>query len=368
VAEADSPGVAWQACERELKWNGAGEVFPAAIVAWESEDSLRIARVIESAKQSQERFRALVASLGWLTDEQVQPHVGRLLASAQPFEQRVGIAASAVREIDPGERLAQAATSSDVLLQARALRAIGEFARRDLLPAAAKAIGSAVTEVREAAAWSVARLTDDEAALQVLQAAAGLHSRTAIRALQLALRRMEPESAAKWLNELAQDREQLRTAVIGMGILGLPDAIPWLLHTMATPALARVAGEAFTMITGVDLAAAKLEANEPAGFTAGPTEDPADDNVEMDPDENLPWPDAKKLAGWWESKKGELELGTRHLCGRPLTDDWLAEVLRSGTQRQRAAAALELALRRPEQPLFNVRAPGHRQQALLGLR
>ena len=38
------------------------------------------------------------------------------------------------------------------------------------------------------------------------------------------------------------------------------------------------------------------------------------------------------------------------------------DVLRNGRQRQRAAAALELALQQPGQPLFEVRAPGFRQQ------
>ena len=38
---------------------------------------------------------------------------------------------------------------------------------------------------------------------------------------------------------------------------------------------------------------------------------------------------------------------------------------RIGRQRQRAAAALELAIRQPSQPLFEVRAPGFRQQTIL---
>jgi hypothetical protein len=46
----------------------------------------------------------------------------------------------------------------------------------------------------------------------------------------------------------------------------------------------------------------------------------------------------------------------------------MAEVLRTGSQRQRAAAALEIKLRHPEQALFEVRAPAKRQQQLLGLK
>jgi hypothetical protein len=44
----------------------------------------------------------------------------------------------------------------------------------------------------------------------------------------------------------------------------------------------------------------------------------------------------------------------------------LKTVLRDGRQRQRAAAALELAIRQPSQPLFNIAAPGFRQQQILG--
>ena len=49
-----------------------------------------------------------------------------------------------------------------------------------------------------------------------------------------------------------------------------------------------------------------------------------------------------------------------------MTIDWLKTVLRDGRQRQRAAAALELAIRQPGTPLFNVAAPGFRQQQILG--
>ena len=42
------------------------------------------------------------------------------------------------------------------------------------------------------------------------------------------------------------------------------------------------------MITGVDIAYEDLEGAWPEGFVAGPTEDPEDENVAMDPDEDLP--------------------------------------------------------------------------------
>jgi uncharacterized protein (TIGR02270 family) len=368
VAEAESSDAAWTVCQQELRWNAPGEVFAAAVLAGESNRSRRIVEVTTVAHHCYDCSRALVAALGWLTTEHANHSIDRLLTTANPFERRVGIAACAVRGRHPGEALANAISSRDKLLKARALRAAGELARGDLLPAARKAMGQKDWHVRFSAAWAVARLSRDEPALRVLKQTVESQSPDQGRALQLVLRRMQPDEAAKWINDLATKLELLRQAVIATGVVGVPEAIPGVVQNMDSPPLARGGGEAFTMITGVDLAAQKMEGAWPAGFTAGPTEDPADNNVAMDEDENLLWPDATKLAAWWQKHSGELQPGTRYLCGQPMTEEWLEHVLRHGYQRQRAAAALELALLRPNEPLFNVRAPGQRQQELLGLR
>jgi hypothetical protein len=67
-------------------------------------------------------------------------------------------------------------------------------------------------------------------------------------------------------------------------------------------------------------------------------------------------------------KELQFKTGTRYLCGQPITESHLQHVLRYGYQRQRYAAALELAIMNPNQPLFNVCAPGFRQKQLLGLK
>jgi uncharacterized protein (TIGR02270 family) len=154
-------------------------------------------------------------------------------------------------------------------------------------------------------------------------------------------------------------------SVIGAGILGDPALITWLIEEMSVPPLARVAGEAFTMITGVDLAYHDLDTAPPEDFEAGPNEDPNDDNVEMDPDERLPWPNAPLIGAWWGKHEHEFHPGVRHLVGKPITAEWAASVLCTGRQRQRAAAAMEIALLTPGKPLFEVRAPGFRQQRVL---
>jgi uncharacterized protein (TIGR02270 family) len=134
---------------------------------------------------------------------------------------------------------------------------------------------------------------------------------------------------------------------------------------MEDESLARLAGEAFQMMAGLDLASDAYRRPPPGGFSAGPSDDPGDPNVEPDPDEHLPWPDPQAVKRWWEGRRDRLRPGTRYLLGQPLEPDWLERVLREGKQRQRVGAALELAIRRPGRPLFELRAPGRRQRELL---
>src|SRR5262249_37559062 len=139
---------------------------------------------------------------------------------------------------------------------------------------------------------------------------------------------------------------------------GTPEAVESLIDLMNIPVFARVAGAAFAMITGVELAYEHLSGDKPEGFEAGPTEDPQDENVAMDPDEHLPWPVPALVAKWWNQHRVQFQADSRYFRGKNLTLQTLREVLINGNQPERAVAALELALREPTQPLFEVRARG----------
>ncbi len=171
----------------------------------------------------------------------------------------------------------------------------------------------------------------------------------------------------KWFDELKISKDQLRLAVISAGAAGDPVNIPWLIEMMKVDELARVSGEAFTMLTGIYLAYDDLEKDKPEGFEAGPTENPEDENVEMDMDEDLPGPNPELISKRWDSIKSQYKNGTRYLLGKPITKEWMQQVLRTGRQRQRAAAALELTTFTPGQPLFEVRAPGFVQRKILNV-
>src|SRR5437879_6096540 len=355
----------WKTCEEQLAANEEGEVFAAGAMAFESTRPELVAKVLYVVEEEPKTVGGLVSALGWLSVEQAHPHIQTLLRSDNPVHQRVGVAAAAIHRRNPGEALSRFVRSENLAVRARALKAVGELGDASLKANVESALRDADAECRFAAAWSGA-LLGVTTAVPVLPEIAESGSPRAVAAAALALRRMDLSAAQSWQKWLAGDPKRICLAIISAGVIGDPSSVSWLISLMGKLPLARLAGESFTMIAGVDLAYRDLERKPPEDFNAGPTENPEDENVEMDPDDNLPWPEPALVQKWWDKNRGQFQNGTRYLLGKPMTVEWLKTVLRDGRQRQRAAAALELAIRQLGQPLFNIAAPGFRQQQVLG--
>lgn len=356
----------WEMLVEQLAYEEAGEVFAAAVIALESRDGARIERVLEVAERVPETVPGFVSALGWVEKPKLRGTVKAFIRASSPFVRRLGIAACAVHRVDPRAALDQAVGDPEPALRARALKAAGELGRADLIEAVRDRLGDEDAACRFWAAWSAVLLGDRRRAPALLLAAASdpgspMHE----RALRLAPRLLTPDAARAWFRQLAEDPARLRPLIQAIGIHGDAHYVPWLIRQMQAPPVARPAGEAFSMLTGIDLAYEGLEGEWPEGFTAGPTENQEDEDVAMDPDEDLPWPAPVLIERWWGENAARFPAGQRFLCGRPVSDAHCLEVLRTGYQRQRIGAALELALLRPDRPLFEWRAPAFCQQAAL---
>ena len=357
----------WEICREALDNQHAETIFPAAVLAFESGDEDRIQVVIKSLNNDSACAKVLISALGWLTYEQAAPHIENMLTDQSTFCRYIGIAASAIHRHDPGQHLNKAAGDVYPLLIARALRAFGELGRSHELDNhnLPNLLADRDDVIRFAAAWS-ASLAGIPAAVETLKSFVVPGSPHCGQALNTALRRVDRSAALEWQKQIAGSADTLRLATIAAGIIGDPVLVPWLIVQMKTPGLARVAGEAFTMITGIDNELDEMKGLQPNSFNVGPNDDPIDDNVTLDADENLPWPNVELIADWWDKNKGNYPSGTRHLLGKPVTVDHLQHVLKTGLQRQRSAAALELAIMQPGRPLFDVRAQGCRQMTSVG--
>jgi len=355
----------WEVCRNNLEINEPGEVFAAGILALEGNDTDRINSVYRAVETAPATLSGLISAFGWVEPRHLQGKVNGLLVSKNPLWRQVGIAACAIHRVNPGDFLDQAIQDDDLQLRARSLRAAGELGRIDLMPALLKQVSDQDAAIGFWAAWSAVLLGDRGKALSSLQTIIIEGSDFSLKAMSVVLRVLGLQEAKELLKMLMLSGDRTREVIIGVGISGDPSYMPWLIKQMEVPKLAKIAGEAFSFISGVDIAYEDLDGELPKNFASGPTENPEDEEVAMDSDEDLPCPDPLLIDHWWKQHQQNFLPGVRYLSGKPVNELQCQTVLRTGKQRQRQAAALELSLMQPSTPLFETRAIGKRQQKWL---
>ncbi|SDK22843.1 TIGR02270 family protein [Pseudomonas indica] len=348
----------------QLGPHAIGEMFASVVLAFESGNAEVLARLSEHLRSAGETERGYLMALGWLDWDRVSPWIERMLASPEPVFRRLGLAACGMHRHDPGLALLAGLSHADSGVLARSARTAGELRRRDLMAAIRAHRLHADENVRFWANWATAQMGDEEA-LGPLRHFAERPGEHQGRALNVLLSWQKREASMAWLRSLAPNAEQRRLVIQGTGLIGDPVSVPWLIQQMGDLPHARVAGEAFSLITGADLALLDLELVDTPDYDAGPTDDPHDPNVAMDPDQDLPWPDPQLVQAWWQANQGSFQTGTPYLLGSPLSEHQCLHVLHKGQQRQRIAAACALARFRPTEALFPTSAPARRQQRLL---
>lgn len=348
-----------------LEVPGVGQLFVSTVLAIERRDAAQIDRLLSLMSVAPDAPRALSSAFGWVAPTLLRGFTAALLAGESPSARWLGLAACAQHRVDPGPPLAAAIEHADVHLRTRALRAAGELGRVDLLPACLAHLQDEPPVVALAAAWSAALLGDRGASMSTLRAMALTPGLTQLEALALAIFTADADAARGLVKQLAASGAPLRTLIKAAGWVGDAQVVPWLFKHMEDDGHARLAGEAFSFITGVDLAWLDLERKPPEKVAAGPNDDPNDDNVALDEDESLPWPDLPKLTAWWSKNAVRFPSGTRLFAGAPPTTSHCFQVLKEHTQRRRMAAAIYMSLLKPDAVLFNCAAPTRRQERLL---
>jgi uncharacterized protein (TIGR02270 family) len=359
----------WTLCRVKLEDAGPGEVFALSVLAFGAGDRTRMREALTVGAVSAELRRGLVSALGWLDYQAIAPWIMKLLPAQAAVHRAVGVAALAVHRADPGGAFDRMLSDPDPIVRARALRAVGELKLRALLAQVREHLADEDEASRFWAAWSLTmhRHPDGLKSLTEWIKPAGPFRRAAV---QLSFRAMSVEEGRSWIRTLANDAELLETAVLAAGALGDPASIGWLISTMRVPELSRAAGGAFSMITGVDLEDLNFDEREqePAVAESDETAVEKEGAAEAQPEEGLPKPRPDLLEAWWHDYKDAFAPGARYLAGQPVSPRAIHEVLVSGRQHQRAAAAIELALRDPDQKLFEVRGGGRSQVAVLQAR
>jgi uncharacterized protein (TIGR02270 family) len=353
----------WSLLETALANPGVGEMFAATVLAIERRDADALDKMLAIAEALPEARRGLASAFGWVSANTLRGITRALLDSPRTFQGQVGLCACALHGVDPGRTLDAALADADTALRRCALRAAGGLGRLDLLPVCQQLLADA--ELRFDAARAALLLGERGASVGVLQDLALDRDQPDDLSLGLLLKVSSQAQTRSLLSALANDKRHVRHLIRGIGIGGDAHYVPWLIQQMADLPLSRLAGEAFSLITGLDLANLDLERKPPEGVDFGPNDDPEDPDVAMDEDDSLPWPDPVRITAWWQANGARFQSGVRHFMGESPTTAHGLSVLRTGFQRQRAAAAEYLCLLNPGTPLFNVAAPTRRQQRAL---
>lgn len=348
----------WRIVMDELARHGeAGELFAAAVLALESGDAARVDLLVEIAERTPEVRRGFLSALGWVRPDLLKPTIRRWLGEQEPFGRYLGVVACSQHRVDPGAHIVAWLRDPYALLRRRALRLVGEIGRSDL----ASTIADTLTTEPDGtcsswAAWSLG-LLHQPAVLPLLMVDVENGASTAAGALEVAVRLGEGNAVRNWIRHLARDPSTRRPAVEAAGRFGDPAAVPWLISLMLEPAMMRLAGESWSLITGID--PVEIGATLPAiGEVTVDTLDATEEVAGLDPDDGLPWLDQQQLQACWEASRARFPTGCRLLLGQPVAAAAWDAAWRNGTQRVRRTAAYEAAMTSPAAVLRNWRRRG----------
>jgi uncharacterized protein (TIGR02270 family) len=354
----------WDACRANLEKMAAGEVFALSVVAFSSNRRDWMRDALFAACAEPHLQSGLVSALGWLPFETVSPWLSLLLRSSTPEYRRIALAAYAIHRCDPGSHLSAAVNDPNPGLRSRALRAVGELRRQDFRGTLLDHLRDDDSDCRFWSAWSLTLLGERQGLAELRRVVEAAEPQQ-LRALELVVRAMHVEESRSWVSDVSR-RGVSPTIVMAVGIMGDPVAAGWLIDRMSEPLLAKVAGEAFATMCGVDLALQDLvhEPDDTPTDSESAEADAVDENLQHY-ENNLPVPAPSLVAAWWQENRQRFTAGTRFMCGQPISVQAARSILVSGKQRQRRAAALQLACLDASAPYYEVRAKGARQAAQL---
>lgn len=349
------PEISWQICMMEaLALKQKGEAFVAAMVAFRSLDVSKIQQIVELGMENTECFSGLASALAWLPGRLCHSWVKKFFISKDLNHKYLAVTVCSLRREDPLDYLTTILQRQDCLahdrLYSRSLRLIGELKRQDLFTCLSVATSSNNQDVCFWAIWSTVML-GDKSSVDKLKPFVLKESPFQAKAIDLVFRVLSIGQAREWIQLLAKDTAQVRNVIKATAILGDPQAMPWLIAQMRVPMLSRLAGEAFFRLTGIDLQEHNLALDElPNLDDYLPS---TDDSIEIHEDEYLPFPDVNKVAAVWQKYQQRFMPSQRYFMGKLTGGAHLREVYRSGNQRMRKAAALEIALMDPSHFYMN---------------
>jgi uncharacterized protein (TIGR02270 family) len=143
------------------------------------------------------------------------------------------------------------------------------------------------------------------------------------------------------------DSGSVRAAFWALGHIGTREAVERCLAAIQDPALARLAGEAYAAMTGIDLARERLTAPESGDAPSLPRFEDDDLDADLVPrrEDLWPLPDGARCAAHWAEVGAQYTPNTRYLRGKPFDLGVLMAAIDKGPMLRRHDYAFELYVR-----------------------
>jgi len=348
--------ISWSICEESVGLNQAGEIFTSLYVAMNSNNLNNVKKIVESGLESESGIKELTSAIEWLPVSVSNSWLKLLLRGKDLHHKHLGSEVCSFRRIDPGEALLSILKREDCKqnykFYSSALKLAGELKRQDCISLIHNALKNKDYEVYFWANWSCILLGSSKNA-ENLKSYVFNTGKLQNQAIDICFRVLPINMAKEWISELSKNNNKIRAAIRAIGILGDPHAVTWLINKMTDSLNAKLAGESFSLITGLDLTQNNLASKEPDNYPVIPGNDEEDHDVRLDSDENLPYPNVKNIESSWKKIYKNFVVGKRYFMGSLITSEHLKEYVENGMQRQRHYASLELALCETDKSFIN---------------
>lgn len=346
----------WQRCVDDLDIADAGEVFAAAQLAFRSYDVDKIKLVVKTASEDEHRMIGLMSALAWLPIDIADPWLNKFLKSKQLQHKWIALEAHRWREEPHPQALVALVQRADCqqhpqLLRAL-LRSVGEFKVTQ---------AAALLSDLPASVWTAyARaLLGDKSVLDELKTSlesSDIDPEARMCAAHVLFRLCDSQVAQQTIRSLAENPATQSLAVLGAAMLGDIQVIPWLIGQMHDLRVARLAGLAFTTLTGCDIEEHDYQLAEPPVGQ----DDEIDETLPGGFMESLVWPNPEIVWQVWEQHLApRYPSGVRYLMGAAIGREHCEKWLNTGNQFVRCCASYELALNNPPLGLYNTRGIQH---------
>ena len=332
-------------------------VFPAAYALLASEDgdfTDPVIAVLESDEP--ERVAEVVRALELVPREDLGARMLPLVAEGTPLVKAAALRVLGFRRIDPGVRLDALLASDEPELRKAALWA-ARFFRNRLDPRQLEfALRGEEVEERNIAIETGLILGDKTAWAVCQEVVRGGEAEGWDRpALLYAL---SGEADIQPLIAALGDEARRKGALFALGFTGRVEAVDAVVPWLGDEECGRLAGEAFSGITG--LVIEKKFAKAAKGWKPGVVEEEEEEHTA---ESDLPEPEPKAVSEWWLGSKKRLDSARKSVQGKSFNLEEVSSAFAVCSTRKRTALALELAVRARGFQQLEMRAWTHQQEA-----